>query len=220
MWKRRNHGTMPGDPRTIACLRAWLAICLLVGLAGPASAEMVLHAGDAQADESASGYFDVFFEVHGGPYDLRVYMLELSVSDPGGNVTLTHLGEPENALFPGRTGNPTPGRPELPGPTVAVWDYFPTSVPLSDGAGLLRVYFETAPGSMGEYQVTIDSSLLRTNLSNNAGQLLSELTTVSFIAGQLDVVPEPSGAWLLAAAGCCLVLLGQRVRRRAGSTRA
>jgi hypothetical protein len=207
-------------PRMTRVLGWLLGMHLLFGPAGQAAAEIIVHVGDARVAESQSGFVDVYFEVHDGPYDLRAYMIELNLSGPAGGVRLTHWGEPADALAPGQLGSQVPGRPVLPGPTAAVWGYFSEGVPLYDGAGLLRVYFETDLGSAGEYQVSIDPSLLRTNFSNAAGDLLSDLTGIRYTSGRLEVVPEPAMAALLGMSAACLAAVQLRRSRRRREGRA
>jgi len=191
-----------------------LAVGLSLWLATPARAGMIVHVGDAQATESGGGYVDVTCEVQGGPYDLMTYMIELGVSGPTGGLRLTGFGVPANPVSPAMSVQPTPNRPLLPGNIAAgLVNFAPGSVPLPNGAGLMRVYFETDPGSAGQYQVAIDASLLRTNFTDGATDLI---TDVSYTPGRIDVgvVPEPSAIVLAGTMGLIVFAAGSFRRRQ------
>lgn len=163
--------------------------------ASPASAELLLSVTSPTVLEGQAGYVDVYFEVPAGEYRLAGYMIELLISGPTDGVRFTALDEPENAIFPGRSPRSTLLRPELPGPVAAANDDLPAGEHLiSDGAGLIRVWFETDPGSMGVYTVTIDTHPARTNFSDGQANLLP---VSGFAPGAMTVVPEPSTAMLL-----------------------
>jgi hypothetical protein len=191
-----------------------LAVAWSLCATAASQAGIIVHVGDAQATESGAGYFDVSCEVQGGPYDLMTYMIELGVSGPTNGLRLTGLGTPANPISPTMTVQPTPNRPELPGSIASgVVNFGPGSAPLPDGAGLMRVYFETDPGSAGEYQIAVDADLLRTNFADGATELI---TDARYTPGRIDVsaVPEPSSIILAATLGLAVLAVGSYRRRQ------
>ena len=146
--------------------------------------------------EGGSGFVDVFFNVPPtAAFGLAAYQIELDLSGPTTKVHFSQLAEPQNAVFPGRTPLQTASRPALPGAIAAATDDLPSGEnTIVNNAGLIRVNFDTELGSAGTYSITIDPSLVRTNFTNGNGDLLSELTTVSYVSGNITVnpVPEPS----------------------------
>jgi hypothetical protein len=185
---------------------ALLMSCCGLATTGLCCAGVTLNVKDATVTESQEGYVDVLWGVTDGSYDLMVYMVELGISGPGSGVRFTHFGTPDNPVFPGQIAQQVDDRPQMPGSVAAAIDYTIPAQPLADGAGVLRAYFETDPGSVGNYLVSIDPDPLRTNFTNGNGQLFSSFTSVQYTPGQLHVLPapEPPTFALLLALGPCL----------------
>jgi hypothetical protein len=183
-----------------------LVTCCGLAPAGLCRADVNVRVKDATVTESQEGYVDVYCGVTDGSYDLMVYMVELGLSGPGSGVRFTHFGTPDNPVFPSQIAQQVDGRPQMPGSVAAAIDYTVSALPLADGAGILRAYFETDPGSVGDYLVSIDPDPLRTNFTNGNGKLFSSFTSVQYTPGQLHVlpVPEPPTLALLLALGPCL----------------
>jgi hypothetical protein len=154
------------------------------------------------------GSVDVSFEVRGETYSLAAYQIELNLSGPDDGVRFTGFAEADNAIFPGQVAIQTAGRPTLPGATAAANDILlDDENPITDGAGLLRILFESTPGSLGVHDVTADASVQRTNFSDGSGVLV---TIDQFVAGTITVVPEASSLALLCGAGVLAVMIGRR----------
>jgi len=189
------------------CLRLWFTVVLVVAGAvlfapGRATAEMMVVVGSTEVLPGQSGFLDVSFEVVDETYSLAAYLIELNRSGPDSGVRFTEFAEPDNAIFPGQVAAQTATRPGLPGPIAAANDILPAGENLiTDGAGLLRVLFETDLDSLGVYDVTVDTSAALTNFSDGSGALIP---IDGFVAGTITVVPEPSGLLLL----CGVVLFG------------
>jgi hypothetical protein len=164
-------------------------------------ADLIVQVGSAQVTEGASGYIDVFFNVPPtAAFGLAAYQIELDLSAPTTKVNFSQLAEPQNAVFPGRTPLQTASRPALPGAIAAANDDLPSGEnTIVNNAGLIRVNFDTALGSAGVYSITIDPSPVLTNFSDGNGVSLSDLTTVSYVSGNITVnpVPEPAVIFML-----------------------
>jgi hypothetical protein len=202
--------------KTKHLLCAVLSVILLILVANNALADLIAHVGNAQVTEGGSGYIDVFFDIPPGTtdtYALAGYMVEMNITNPTSKIRFTQFAEPQNAIFPNSTPGQTPLRPVLPGSTAAATDELSTGEnTIFDKAGLVRVLFTTDSGSAGTYTVSIDPSLARTNFSKGNGDLLNNLTTVSYVSGTITVspVPEPSMLVLLLIA-LPLLFLGRFV---------
>ena len=204
----RSSGSARRSIRRAVCA---VLVAVAVGwLAGPATAEMIVHVGDASVVEGASGFFDVFVEVTPPQPKLAFYMVELKLSDPTADVRFIGFAEANNAIFPGQIPTQTAARPGLPGRTAAANDFLLAGEnPTEDGKGLFRVLFETDPGSLGVYDVTLEADLLRTNFSDGMGAVVP---INRFMGGTITVVPEPSSLLLLASVGLMAVFAMARYR--------
>jgi len=103
-----------------------------------------------------SGQFDIAFSMPASRgASLAGYAMQLSLSPGNAGVRLTGVGEPANAVFPGRT----PGVFGT-GDTLLVSDNLPgigQANPIVNGMGLVRVFYEVQPQVKGTFQVRIDS---------------------------------------------------------------
>jgi hypothetical protein len=159
---------------------------------------------------------DVFFDVPSGSYGLAAYMIELNLTGPTSGVHFTQFAEPQNPVFPGRVPKQTASRPPLPGTIAAANDDIPSGEdPILNRSGLIRVLFTADAGSDGDYTVSVDPNLARTNFTNGAGDLL---TVSYFIDGNIRVrpLPEPSTMVLLCAVASVGVLSRFRRTRALG----
>ncbi len=158
-----------------------------------------------------AGYFDVYFDYSAGdgPFMLAGYQLALNLTPPDGGVALVdaHLTNPFSShppVFP--SGNPFVMDT---GNRLEATDFLLSgALPIHDLDGMLRVEYWVAPGTVGTFNVTIDSDPAGgTLLSDDVG------SPISFTPqhGQIVITPEPSSLTLLLA-GAWAVL---RRRRRA-----
>lgn len=194
----------------IGMIVALCAACASLLLSGTATAEMIIVVDNVTVMAGQSGFLDISFDVTGESASLAAYQIEMILTGPDSGVRFTGLAEPDAPVFPGQTPAHTPKRPALPGNVAAGNDYLPSGEdPIEDGARLLRLLFETDPGSLGIYDVTVDPSLVRTNFSDGSGALIP---ITQFVAGSITVVPEPSSLALLCGVGALAVMV---VRRRA-----
>lgn len=185
---------------------AFIATGFLLLSPGQAAAT-IISLGDAQVVAGESGYIDVWFEVTDETNSLAAYQLELIVSGPDSGVHFTGFAEPLNAIFPGQEPIKTASRPELPGSIAAANDFiFTGENPIENGTGIIRVLFDTDIGSLGVYDVVVDTNIVRTNFSNGSGELIP---IDQFVAGTITVVPEPSSLLLF----CGVILAGLFMRR-------
>ena len=174
---------------------ALIATGFLLSIQGQATAEMIVCVGDAQVFPGQSGFLDVCFEVTDETHSLAGYQVELILSGPDSGVHFTGFAEPPNAIFPGQKPAKTASRPELPGSIAAGNDFiFSGENLIEDGAGIMRVLFDTDIDSLGIHDVTVDTSIARTNFSDGSGELIP---IDQFVAGTITVVPEPSSLSLL-----------------------
>ena len=206
---------------------------LLLGLAPLAAvpritaADVIITVPDVQVVEGESGSLDVYFSVTSGAPMLAFYMIELTLSDqqgqPPSGVRFVYddpvkkeFGKASNPVFPDTKAVQTPARPGLPGSIAAAYDLLLSGEnPIADGAGLLRIPFETDLGSQGIYPVIIETDELRTNLCDG---LANPVTIDTFNHGSITVVvPEPGTLVMLLGGG--LGLLGFARRRRRWSER-
>ena len=197
-----------------------LGLAVLGAAPGRATAEMILNVSDEMVAPGESGYVDVYFNVTSGTPMLAFYMIELTLTDQQGqppsgvqfvydDPATKEFGKADNPVFPNTNAVQTVTRPSLPGAIAAANDILLSGEnPITDGAGLLRVAFETDLGSEGVYPVIIETDELRTNFSDGLGNLL---TIHTFNDGSITVVPEPSTAVLLVTG---LGLLAYTRRRR------
>ena len=169
------------------------AACALLLAPGEAAAELIVIVDDVTATAGQPGFLDVSFDVADQSPSLAGYQIELTVTGPDSGVRFTGFAEPADAVFPGQSARKLDGL-ELPGNTVAVYDYLCCGEkPINDGSRLLRLLFETDPGILDTYTVTVNPSPLRTAFSDGSGALLP---IDQFVAGSITVVPEPSAAIL------------------------
>ncbi len=174
---------------------ALIATGFLLSNQGQATAEMIVHVADAQVVPGQSGFVDVCFEVTDETYSLAGYQVELVLSGPDSGVYFTGFAEHPNAIFPGREPAKTASRPELPGNIAAGNDFiFSGENLIEDGAGIMRVLFDTDIDSLGIYDVAVDTNIVRTNFSDGSGELIP---IDQFVAGTITIVPEPSSLFLL-----------------------
>lgn len=206
--------------------RCWLypilGLVVLGCVSATARAETILNVPDVVVSEGQSGVLDLWFDVQGETPMLAFYMIELKLVDretgqpppvpPDDPKILFVYEDPQeknfggapNAAFPGQQAIQTAVRPELPGVIVAANDFLLSGAkPIDDGAKLLRVPFETFPGSVGVYDVIIDTDELRTNLFD--GQA-NPVTIDEFNNGSIMVVPEPSSFVAVLGIGTLVVL--------------
>lgn len=194
---------------------AFVATSVVLSQPGTTQAELIMRASDVEVSAGDASHLDVFFEVPSGNYALACYQIEVILNDADSGIHFTGLAEPENAVFPGQLAMSTATRPGLPGPIAAANDMLPDGEKsVTNGAGLLRLLFETEPDCRGVYEVIIDANILRTNLSDGVGNLI---TVDQFVPGSITVVPEPSSLFLLCV-GAVVVLTGGFLRRPAIST--
>ncbi len=150
---------------------AWLFVCapLILGQwAGSASAVLSIEVQNVVLDESAStqnGFFDVFVTL--APLDpvpaVTGFDLGLALTRSGQGVAFTSVDVPL-APHPYVFGT----QPLLP-PNVFTDDQLMTqeflqllgSEPLDDLDGLIRVFFEVAPGTSGTFPIEIDPANTR-----------------------------------------------------------
>lgn len=189
-----------------------IAVAAILCAPGRATAEMMVVVGNVEVTPGQSSFFDVSLQVTGETYSLAAYQIELNLSGPGNGVRFTGFAEADHAVFPGQVAIQTEERPMLPGSTAAGNDILLVGEnPIADGAGVVRILFETDPDSLGVYEVTVDANIERTNYSDGLGRLIP---IDRFITGTITVVPEPSSLCLLCGVG----LLGMvffTVQRRA-----
>jgi len=197
----------------------WFIVVLVVAgsvLFAPsqATAEIMVVVGSAEVLPGQSSFLDVSFEVVDETYSLAAYMIELNLSGPDSRVRFTGFGEADNAIFPGQVALQTTSRPALPGATAAANDILLTGEnPITDGAGLIRLLFETDADSLGIYDVTVDTTAELTNFSDGLWTLIP---IDQFVPGAITVVPEPSSFHLLWAIGALgIAILMRRVTARA-----
>ena len=187
---------------------ALIATAFLLSSQGQATAEMIVRVGDAQVVLGQSGFLDVSFEVTNETYSLAGYQVELILSGPDLSVHFTGFAEHPNAIFPGQEPAKTASRPELPGNIAAGNDFiFSGENLIEDGAGIMRVLFDTDINSLGIYDVTVDTSIARTNFSDGSGELIP---IDQFVAGTITIVPEPSGLFLLCGAAVAGLMMHRR----------
>ena len=213
--------------------RCWLylilGVALLVWVSATATAETILNVPDVVVSEGQSGVLDLWFDVQDETPMLACYMIELKLVDRGTGdpppvppddpkVLFVYedpqekkLGEAPNAVFPGQRPIQTAVRLGLPGVIMAANDLLLSGEkPISDGARLLRIPFETFPGSVGVYDVLIDTAELRTNFYDGLPQ---PVLIDAFNNGLITVVPEPGTLVLLATGGVFLLAYARRKRR-------
>ena len=152
---------------------ALLATSFFLTCQAKATAEVIVGVSEAQLIPGHLGFLDVYFMVSDETYSLAGYQVELILSGPDSGVRFTGFAEPPNAIFPGRKPIKTASRPELPGNIAAGNDFiFSGDNPIEDGAGIMRVLFETDIDSQGIYTVEVDTNIVRTNFSNGSGELI------------------------------------------------
>ena len=204
-----------------------LGLAVLGAAPGRARAELILNVSDEVVAPGESGYVDVYFNVTSGTPMLAFYMIELTLTDqqgqPPSGVRFVYddagkkeFGKASKPVFPDTKAVQTPARPGLPGSIAAAYDLLLSGEnPIADGAGLLRIPFETDLGSQGIYPVIIETDELRTNFFDG---LANPVTIDTFNHGSITVVvPEPGTLVMLLGGG--LGLLGFARRRRRWSER-
>ncbi len=177
---------------------ATLATVISFSTAAPAEAGIIVRVPDVEIREGESGFVDIFFEVDGSSDGLAGYQIELNLIAPAG-IRFTGFGQPTDAIL-GENPGQTSARPALPGMILAVNAFtFGADAPITDGAGLIRAEFEADLGTVGIWEIAIDSSPSRTSFSNGLGQTIP---IDAFSSGILTVTPVPEPT------GICLALLG------------
>lgn len=181
------------------------------------SASVVLRASDAQLTEGQDGFVDLFFEVPSGTYNLAAYTIQVELEGDPAGVRFTAAGLPPNNLLLGEWWAFDP--PSIDDHAVSATDVLLSEFerPITDGSGLIRLFFQTDVGSAGTYTVAVNQDLVLTSFSDGVGNPLfvdasPDWAAISFEPGALTVralsdasIPEPSGLliWLVLGPAAC-----------------
>jgi hypothetical protein len=128
---------------------AVLSLCAVQLCAGAIRFEFLDVTVAGNAATPTSGFFDVVVRADPAdlPQNVGSYNVDFHVEAPA---TLGMAIAAPNPLFPGAPLNFSPPNSQT---VRAAQDSFPTSVPLFDGAGLVRVPFEIPAGLTGEFDL-------------------------------------------------------------------
>ncbi len=198
---------------TLAWLRASIGLSVVVSimLAGPAWGEVIMVVQstnlNSAPDVAVDGFLDVYFQVTGSNPGVAGYQLRLDLTPARSGVT---LGKPV------ATDGSAPIRPALfpTAPTdlgstasrIQVTDFLASGdKQINDGDGLVRVPFEVAPNTSGDFWLNINMG--DTLLSDAGGNPIPFGALHGLIS--VTAVPEPA-SWalllgLLAAIGSAAI---------------
>jgi hypothetical protein len=182
----------------------WAVLGTLLSAAGAPGYELHVRAPQyCEVQAGQAGSLDLYFDIVSGSASLAGYNVKLDLTGPSNDVLFTGFSTAAQAVFPVSAPQAN-ALYALPGRAAAAYDDLPdigTANPIADGAGLVRVHFQTTAASGGVYAVTIDPNAARTNFADGNGD---PLTVSSFVGGQLAVLHAmtwtgQSGNWSDAA---------------------
>jgi hypothetical protein len=207
-----------------AGFRVLVVICCVLWHAGTSRAfEVVVESVSIHSDPvvSVTDYLDVYIRLEDGETDppaIAGWQVAVDLEDPEQGLAFLGAEAPTAPHAPliGENFEAGVSGPDG-GDRASAADYVSEpmgSVPFVDGAGLVRVPFEVAPGTMGSFSVRLD-------LDPFEGVFL-----VDAEAGELPYqpvdgvisVPEPAAELCAAAVLACLLLLSGRRRRRCSAS--
>jgi hypothetical protein len=218
------------------CRQRWLqaaAVATAIFLLTPATApaNVTLYIEDVTVIEGESGYLDLYFEVPQaelGRYHLAAYAVTLDLDGPWPLVPFDQGSLPEGArpafgagavrfdqvlataaphapVFPGRTPQTSALSDTV---TVAHDDLDFGENLIGNNMGLMRIAFESAPGSAGVYGVTFDlSDPAFTNFADGQGDEFAP----DYRDGTITVQPAPEPATLVLLLGLLAGLAARRL---------